>query len=178
MSHHDEAGFTPDDYHAAAGVFADAITSTVDDPENLAAVKKEFYDWAGRQYDHGSFAVEVERLIADHLWSRVNNTAASTTRRVLAEFEAGKISLPLDAWLDRPMTVGQHRRILLRHYKPSDGERLIAERVDNEEKAGKSRRDMQRQVRALDALVVAHGSLPAAIDAGALVLAQPETAES
>ena len=118
---HDEPGFTYDDYAAASAAFGDAITASVDEPDNLAAVKESFYQWAERQYEHGSFAVSVERLIADHLWVKVNTSAATTTRRMLQDIDAGRIGLALDVWLDQPMTVGKHRRILVRYYHPAEG---------------------------------------------------------
>ena len=173
MSHDDAPGFTHDDYTAAFDAFGDAITGALDEPDNLAAVKAAFYRWAEEQYRHGSFAISVERLIADHLWMKVNTTAATTTRKMLLDIDAGRIAMPLDVWLDQPMTVGKHRRILVRHYTPSDGARMIAERKENEEKAKASRIEVQQQVARLNALVVAHGSLPSALAAGALVLDQP-----
>jgi hypothetical protein len=170
MSHNDEPGFTFGDYAAATSAFADAISASLDEPDNLAAVKEEFYRWAEQQYDRGSFAVSVERLIADHLWTRLNATAGHVTRRMLDDIDNGRIGMPLDVWLDQPLTAGKHRRILVRHYTPSDGVRMIAERRENEAKARARRVEVEAQVQRLDALVLEYGSLPGALAAGAVLL--------
>jgi hypothetical protein len=170
MSHNDEPGFTFDDYAAATAAFADAITATISEPDNVAAVKEEFYRWAEQAYNRGTFAVSVERLIADHLWSRLNGNAGSATRKMLDDIDAGKIGMPLEVWLDQPLTAGKHRRILIRHYTPADGQRMIAERRENEEKARAKRIEVEAQVKRLDEYVIGYGSLPAALQSGALVL--------
>lgn len=129
--------FKSEDYTLAETMFRQAVEDNLAEEDNLNAVKTAFYKDAARAFKDGKFITRVERLIADHLWTRVNNRAAGATRRVLRELDSGQSSIPVDEWLDQVMTVGEHRRTTVRHLGQTDMLRIVQARQDNADKSQK-----------------------------------------
>jgi len=127
--------FKPEDYTLADDMFLQAVVDNLGHEDNVAEVKSAFYADAGRAFKDGKFVTTVERLIADHLWFRVNNKAQGATRRVLRELDSGQIAIPVDEWLDQVVTVGKHRRSTVRHLRRVDMLRMRQARQENVDKA-------------------------------------------
>lgn len=130
--------FKAEDYDLADTMFWQATVDNLADEDNVAQIKTAFYDDAGKAFKDGKFIVTVERLIADHLWHRVNNRAQGATRRVLRELQSGQLSIPVDSWMDQVVTVGKHRRSTVGSLGQADFLRMVQARQDNLAKADKN----------------------------------------
>lgn len=130
--------FKNEDYSLADDMFRQATVDNLAEEENVAAIKTAFYADASKAFKDGKFIVTVERLIADHLWQRVNNKAQGATRRVLRELESGQLSIPVDSWMSQVVTVGKHRRSTVGHLGQADFLRMVQARQDNLVKADKN----------------------------------------
>lgn len=131
--------FKPEDYTLADQMFLQATVDNLAEEENVAAIKTAFYVDAGKAFKDGKFITVVEKLIADHLWQRVNNKAQGTTRRVLRELDSGQLSIPVDSWMHQVVTVGKHRRSTVGNLGQSDVLRMVQARQENSDKADKMR---------------------------------------
>ena len=130
--------FKADDYALAEEMFRQATLDNLAEEENVAAIKATFYAEASKAFKDGKFITTVERLISDHLWQRMNNRAAGTTRRILRELETGQLSIPVDSWMDQVATVGENRRSTVGDLGQSDILRMVQARQDNVLKANKN----------------------------------------
>lgn len=126
---------TAADYSDAADMFQDAVVANLADEENLDSVKSDFQVMVSKRWHQGSFVVSVEKLIFEHLWSRVNAKAGRTTAVLVRDIVHGQTTLDADEWLDQVITVGKHRRTTVRNLNRDDLIRIKASRVDNRDKA-------------------------------------------
>lgn len=172
MSHR----FTPDELQAAYDAFREATSEHVNEEDNLGLIRNTFDDLVGHM--SGSFFIRREVLIADALWSHVNGHAGRTGFQMLKDAADGQTSMPHDEWLDLVVTVGQHRRSLIRDLNRSDIERMLAARVANAQAAALALAVAERGAAALFSALESAGSIPDALDAGsfAMTFAEPSTA--
>ena len=130
--------FKSEDYDLADEMFRQATVDNLAEEENVSAIKEAFYADAGKAFKDGKFITTVERLIADHLWQRVNNKAQTATRRVLRELQSGQLSIPVESWMEQVVTVGKHRRSTVGALGQPDFLRMVQARQDNLLKADKN----------------------------------------
>lgn len=171
-------GLTAKDLQLAEAKYRELITKHVGEKENLALIKADFHAWYSATYTQKTFTTTTEKLLEAALWQDVNGKAGRRTPQVLEEIESGQISLQVEDWLEQAMTVGKHRRILIKHYKPDDGALIIAERTKHFNEAKQALANIKRQVKMLDALVKKHGSVNKAAESGAFLFGDSEQAAS
>jgi hypothetical protein len=138
MSRDEGTPLTRQDYHLAEDIFREAVEANLADEDNLEAIRDTFEHRVGQAFQRGSFVVEVERLISDHLWARVNGRAGQTTLAMVKEIVSGQIGIDYDAWLDQVITVGKHRRTTIRNMVGNDWTRIIAVRQENADRAAEA----------------------------------------
>lgn len=156
---------TTDDYAIADSIFREAIESNLAEEENYEAVRRAFREDAAKAWQEGSFKVEVERLVVDHLWQRVNNRAGSATTKFLRDVANGQTAMDLDDWLDTPITVGKHRRTTIRHYNMVDNDRAHAERAANLKQQQKAFEVATEATDRLRAALTNYGDIPGWVEA-------------
>ena len=138
MSRDEGAPLTRQDYHLAEDIFREAVEGNIAEENNLTAIRETFVQQVGKAFKQGSFVVEVERLISDHLWARVNGKAGQTTLAMVKEIVSGQIGIDYDEWLDQVVTVGKHRRTTIRNLNEADWDRIIAVRQENADRAAEA----------------------------------------
>lgn len=168
MTNRDRAGLTPEDYRTADDLLREAVEANIAEEDNLKEVRDHFDRIARQAFHSGSFVVEVERLVVDHLWSRANNRAGDNTTAVLKEIASHQTAMVMDDWLELVLTVGKHRRTTLRDLTRNDLARIISERQQNYDRAGASLSEVKSVAAMLDAALSDYETIPAALDAGAL----------
>jgi hypothetical protein len=137
--------------------------------DNLSDIQDEFARIAGGKFRDGRIVMEVERLVVDVLWQRVNARAGRRTQTLITDLVAGQLALSgVDRDLDLVITIGRLRRTTLRHLNRSDVTRLIEVRAENVAKASAAYDQMRQACRLLDRVISEFGSIPEALAAGAL----------
>jgi len=154
--------FKPEDYDLADAMFRQATVDNLAEEDNVGAIKSAFYSDASKAFKDGKFVTTVERLIADHLWQRMNNRAAGATRRVLRELESGQLAIPVDSWMDQVVTVGENRRSTVGNLGQADILRMVQARQDNVLKADKNLQHVLNVARMLDPVWARAATLSAA----------------
>ncbi len=167
---------TPADYALAEDMFREAILNNLTGEENLAEVKSNFTELALGSWRNGTILVQVERLLVDHLWARVNARAGRTTAKMLNEIDSGQLSMSHDEWLDQPITVGKHRRITIRHIGRFDTARIMEERQQNLDQATAAYRMAERAVAKLSNVLDAYPSIEDGLNGGAFEMHVKESA--
>ncbi len=167
---------TPADYALAEDMFREAISNHASNEENLADIKANFTELALDSWRNGTILVQVERLLVDHLWTRVNAKAGRTTTQMLREIDSGQMAMPHDEWLDQPITVGKHRRITIRHLDRIDLRRILEERQQNLNQATAAYQTAERAVAILSSVLDSYPSIEDGIRGGALVMQAKESA--
>lgn len=104
----------------------------------------------------------MERLIADHLWFRLNNKAQGATRRVLRELESGQLSIPVDSWMSQVVTVGRYRRSTVGNLGQADFLRMVQARQDNLLKADKNLQSVVKVAKMMEPIWAQAATLAAA----------------
>ena len=147
--------------------------------DNLADVKGDFARIAGGKFRDGRIIIEVERLVVDVLWQRVNANAGRRTATLIKDLISGQLAASeIDEDLDLVITVGQNRRSKLKHINRPDIDRLLEERRVNAETAAAAYAEMKSACEVLDSLLEEYGSVPAALEAGALQVRDDDEAAS
>lgn len=164
--------FKSSDYDLADAMFRQATVDNLADEDNVAAIKATFYADASKAFKDGKFVTTVERLIADHLWQRMNNRAAGATRRVLREIESGQMSIPVDSWMDQVVTVGENRRSTVGNLGQADILRMVQARQDNVLKANKNLDHVLNVARMLEPVWAKASTLSVAYAEGLITLVQ------
>lgn len=167
---------TPADYALAEDMFREAILNNLTGEENLADIKANFTELALGSWRNGTILVQVERLLVDHLWARVNARAGRTTTKMLNEIDSGQLSMSYDEWLDQPITVGKHRRTTIRHIAQFDTARIMEERQQNLDQANAAYQTAQRAVAILNNALDDFPSIEDAVNGGAFQMHAAESA--
>ncbi len=138
MSRTEGSPFSRDDYRLADDMFREAVEANLAEEDNLEAIREAFEDRVNDAFERGEFIVEVKRLTVDHMWARVNGRAGMNTLAMVKEIASGQVALDLDAWLNLVVTVGKHRRSIIRDLGRGDWDRIIAVRQENADRAAEA----------------------------------------
>ncbi len=171
-----ETTLTAADYALAEDMFREAISNNASGEENLADIKTNFTELALGSWRNGTILVQVEPLLVDHLWARVNARAGRTTTQMLREIDTGQLSMAYDEWLDQPITVGKHRRTTIRHLDRQDLLRILEERQQNLNQANAAYQTAERAVAILSGVLDDYPSIADGLNGGAFEMHVKESA--
>lgn len=167
----DDTVVTRDMIELAEQMLSEATEPHLLTEDNLSDIQEEFARIAGGKFRDGRIVMEVERLVVDVLWQRVNARAGRRTQTLITDLVAGQLALSgIDRDLDLVITIGRLRRTTLRHLNRSDVTRLIEVRAENVAKASAAYESMRLACASLDRLLSRHGTVSDALAAGALSL--------
>lgn len=166
---------TKDDYLLASEMFREAVEAHITTEDNYEDIRNTFSQLIGDSYRDGKFLVVVEKLIEDHLWSRVNNRAGSATKSMLRDVHSGQTSMDLNEWSDQVITVGELRRTTIRNIDANDLVRIMEVRQRNADKANAALLIARDAVAKIDIALASYPSITAALADGALIAPDSES---
>lgn len=162
----------------AADMFREAIEANLADDDNLQPVHDAFNDLVDAAVGSGGIVVtgrQVKRLVRDHLWTRVNARAGRATYACLKELTSGQAAaFDVPELLNSAVTAGKNRRTLIRHLNQQDVQRMLSEREDNLAKQVTATADFRDIAATLLGWLGDYGTIPGAIDEGAVKFADPD----
>ncbi len=162
------------DYDLASQMFREAVEEHITTEDNYEDIRATFSDLVDRSYRNGKFIVVIEKLIEDHLWSRMNNRAGSATKSMLRDVHSGQTGMDLTEWRSQVITVGEHRRTTIRNLDANDLVRIIEVRQRNADKANAALLIAEDAVARLLAALGRYPSMDEALDDGALLTESEE----
>lgn len=157
----------------AEQMFTEAIETHVDEEDNRDLVHETFSDLVRDAIGSGQVVItgrEVVRMADAYLWATINSRAGRRTQSMLKALAQGQMAIDgIDEALDLGITVGNGRRTTIRHLNREDVIRMVAEREANLAKQHAAFSEFRDVIaRQLTAWLDEFGSIPAAIDAGAV----------
>lgn len=162
---------TDGDKRLAEELYRGIVESHIGVDDNYAPIHEDFGDAVTRAYKNGDILVRADRLLVAVLWQHVNARSGRATASMVKDLVRGRTALPVDEWLDVPVTAGSLRRTTIRHLSTGDWDRIIESRKRNLDDATSAYADTRRAALIATGLLASHGSMQAAADAGALPLA-------
>lgn len=164
----------------AEDAFAEATESHVAEEDNRDSIHSTFEELIDAAIGSGQMVVtgqQVRRLAKDWLWMQVNQKASRRTLKVLKSLAQGNVPLSgIDTALDYVITAGKARRTTLRHLATTDLVRIDSERRENLDKQSAAYEDLQSWLPQYQEWLIEYGTIEAAIDAGAILLASDDAA--
>lgn len=166
----------------AEDAFIEATEAHIATEENRDLIHATFDKLITDAFGSGQIEVRgksVTRALSDHAWMRVNGASARRTQRYLKDLYEGRVPMfEVDEALDAVLTAGEDRRTTLRHLNTPDVERMLASRARNLSKQVAANKEFEAIAMWVIRLLAEHGTIPAAIKAGAIVLNADADTES
>lgn len=116
---------------------------------------------------------EQAAILRSYMWGRESQRAGQRTKNLLSALYRGQMSIEgINSHLDLVITAGEGRRTTLRHLDTNDVRRMTDEREANKRKVVASTNTFVVNIGPwLTGLLTDHGSIVAALRAGAVIVA-------